>query len=138
MVFDSIDDCISEWPCSLAEPSEVYSLYLFEYVPEYLRSEVRVYSDMIHMQVSWSLPWHIGVFLCVSLELVCFPECLSALRIRIGLSVWRMALLSWLSLGCRGIAATLPPHVLTRSRKGGQRGGKEKEAGADLTAVGTL
>lgn len=40
MVFDSIDDCIPEWPCSLAGPTAVYSLYLFEYVPVWLRSEV--------------------------------------------------------------------------------------------------
>lgn len=39
MVFDSIDDCIPQWPCCLAD-TDVYNLYLFEYVPVALRFEV--------------------------------------------------------------------------------------------------
>ena len=35
MVFDSIDVCIPEGPCSLAGTTEVYSLYLCEYVADF-------------------------------------------------------------------------------------------------------
>ena len=44
MVCDSIDDCIPEWPCSLAGRMEVLNLYLFEYVPVFLRVEVSLVS----------------------------------------------------------------------------------------------
>lgn len=60
MVFDSIDDCIPQWPCCLAD-TDVYNLYLFEYVPVALRFEVTLQSAL---QTQDACNFHVSVRDC--------------------------------------------------------------------------